>query len=403
MIPCRAMQLARRAQRMAESATVGMTRRAAELRAAGRDIVDLSAGQPDFPSPPVAVEAARQALADGFTHYTVAAGIPDLRNALAERYHRRYGSPWELPNTLVTVGAKSALWQLTLALLDEGTSAVYPTPAWVSFPEQMRFAGAEPIPVPMDAADGFSIRAEPLIDALRPSTRMVLVNSPCNPTGGTIEASELRRLAEACAERDIVLLNDETYEYFVYEGQTHASAASLAEEFPNTVAVVSSFSKTYAMTGWRIGWAMGPRALIDKAAAIQGHATSNPTSFAMVGALAALRHADDDVVRMIRAFEERRDLIVTALDALPGFECHRPHGAFYAFPDVSQLLGNRTPASEGRSLDLAEQILEEAGVALVPGLAFGDDRYLRLSFASDRRTLQNGIARLRRFVDALAS
>lgn len=370
--------------------------RAAELRAQGEDIIDLSAGQPDVPSPSVAVEAARQGLASGMTRYTVSSGLPDLREALAQRYRRDHGAVWEAPHSLITVGAKAALFQLMQTLLDVGDSAVLPTPAWVSFSEQIRFAGAEAIEVPMSAGDGFTLHAEPLIEAMRPNTRVVLINSPSNPTGGRISAASLRLLAQACAERGIVLVADETYERFVYAGQTHASAAALSAEFPQTVVVVSSFSKTYSMTGWRVGWALGPLPLMEKLAALQSHLTSNVTTFAMVGALAALRSAEADVMSMLRTFEERRRLTVDALNDLPGFHCQPPAGAFYAFPEISDCF------EEGRhgSMAWSEFLLEEAGVAVVPGVAFGEDRHLRFSFACHEDELTQAFARIRRILCA---
>lgn len=383
----RAMKLSRRAAGLAESATMRVSRKAAELAAAGREIVDLSAGQPDFSSPSVAVEAARRALAEGFTRYTAAAGIPDLRHALADHYGARHGVPWTMGNALVTVGAKAALFELMLALVDEGDSVVMPSPCWVTFPEQVRFAGGEPILVPASAADGFEIRAEPLIEAIDETTRMVLINSPCNPTGGVIGAGELRRLVEHCAGRGIVVLSDETYECFLYDGREHASAGALAAEFPETVLVVGSFSKTYAMTGWRIGFALGSRELIGRTIAVQSHATSNPTSFAMKGALAALTGAEADVERMLAAFERRRDLVVRGLERLPGVTCATPPGAFYAFPNVAACY------RDGRrgSLELCEHLLEEAGVAVVPGVAFGADEHIRISFACSDGELEAGL------------
>lgn len=367
-----------------------VSRRAQELRAEGREILDFSAGEPDFPSPTVAVEAARLALAEGFTRYTAAAGTPDLRVALAERFHQSHGSPWQQPNTLVTVGAKAALFELFQVLLEDGDEMVYPSPAWVSFAEQARFAGARPVAVATSAEDGFAIHAEPLIEAVTDATRVILINSPSNPTGGVIAEADLRRVVEYAAERDIVVLCDETYDRFVYDGKKHASCAALAGEYPKTVVLVGSFSKTYAMTGWRVGYALGHEELIKKAIALQSHATSNPTSFAMRGALAALEGGEDDVRRMIAAFEKRRDTVVAGLEALPGVRCRKPAGAFYVFPEVSECF------RDGRrgSLELAEHLLEEAEVALVPGIAFGDDHHVRLSFACATSTLEQGLARL---------
>ncbi|MEM7586570.1 MAG: pyridoxal phosphate-dependent aminotransferase [Acidobacteriota bacterium] len=384
------MQLSRRAAGLAESATMRVSRKAQELRAAGREIIDWSAGQPDFPSPQVAVDAASQALVEGFTRYTAAAGTPDLRQALADHYARLHGAAWAAENVIVTVGAKAALFELILALVDEGDRVVIPSPCWVSFPEQVRFAGGEPILVPLSPADGFSIRADAVLEAIDDRTRMVLINSPSNPTGGIVEADELRRIVEHCAARGIMVLSDETYERFLFDGREHASAGNLAAEFPETLIYVCSFSKTYAMTGWRIGYAIASAELIKKVGNVQSHATSNPTSFAMRGALAALTGAEDDVQQMIAAFESRRDFLVKGLERLPGVTCTKPPGAFYAFPNVASCF--RPGCSD--SLELAEHLLEAAGVAVVPGIAFGAGDHIRISFACSETELEKGLERV---------
>jgi aspartate aminotransferase len=381
------MKLAARAARIGESATLAVTRRAKELQAAGREILDLGAGEPDFCSPRVAVEAAQRALGDGFTRYTENAGIPELRREIAARFRERHGAPWDAGDVLLTVGGKAALFELALALFERGREVVIPSPCWVSFPEQVRFAGAEPVFVETSPQDGFRIHADPLLAAITPRTGAVILNSPCNPTGGVVSAEDLRRVTAACAERDVPLVYDETYERFIYDGVEHASAAALAAEFPETIVLVGSFSKTYAMTGWRVGYALGPRAVISAAAAVQSHATSNPTSFAMVGALAAWRGAEDDVRAMVAEYQARRDFLVPRLNAIPGFHCQPPAGAFYAFPDVA---GCFRPG-RADSLALAEFLLEKAGVAVVPGSAFGGDRHLRISFACSRSTLERAL------------
>ena len=387
------MRLSSRVGRIGESATLRVSRRAAELRAQGVDVVDFGAGEPDFASPSVAVESARRALAEGFTKYTPSSGTPEIRAALAERFRDVYGAPWQARDVVVTVGAKAALFELALALLDAGDQVVVPTPCWVSFPEQFRFAGAEPVEVPLAAADGFRVRAEPLIEAMTERTRVVLVNSPSNPTGGVIGEDDLERLVTACAERGVVLVADETYERFVYEGG-HASAARLASRHPESVVLVGSFSKTYAMTGWRVGYVFGPPPVIAAVANVQSHATSNPTSFAMSGALTALREAEPDVERMIATYRERRDFLIPRLNELPGVSCEPPAGAFYAFPRVADAY------REGRqgSIAFAEALLEEAAVAVVPGEAFGDDAHVRISFACSMETLERGLERMREFL-----
>ncbi len=388
------VQLSGRVRRIQESATLRVSRRALELKAQGKDVVDFGAGEPDFDSPKIAVEAARLALAQGFTRYTATHGIPELRQAIAERYRRDFGAPWTAADTLITVGGKGALFEAALALFEEGQEVVLHTPAWVSFVEQVRFAGAEVVEVPTQGSERFAIRAEPIIAALTPRTAAVILNSPCNPTGGVVAPEERRKIVVECARRGIVVLSDETYERFVYDGLAAGSAAELASEFPETVVVVGSFSKTYAMTGWRLGFLLGPRELVEAAARIQGHATSNPTSFAMKGALAALTGAEAEVAAMIGEYQARRDLLIPRLNALPGVCCLPPCGAFYAFAEISK----RLDGDLASPTDFAERLLEEEAVALVAGEAFGSDRHVRISFACSRQTLVEGVARIERFL-----
>ncbi|MEE2775142.1 MAG: pyridoxal phosphate-dependent aminotransferase [Acidobacteriota bacterium] len=384
------MKLSERAGRIGESATMRVTRRAEELQAQGVEIISFGAGEPDFESPGAALEGAHRALDEGYTRYTPAAGALDLREALLERYHREYAVPWTDPSqVVVTVGAKAALFELALALFSNGDEVIIPSPCWVSFPQQAVFAGAQPIDVPASWQDGFRVRAESVIEAFSPRTRAVILNSPSNPTGAIVAPSDLRAIVEAAADRGVVVVSDETYERFVYSDAGFASSAPLAREFPDTVVLVGSFSKTYAMTGWRIGYVLGPAELLKSVIAIQSHATSNPTSFAMRGALAAMAGAEEDVRAMIEEFRVRRDLVVAALDAIPGVQCPVPAGAFYAFPRVADLY------REGQaSSDFCELLLDEAQVAVVPGIAFGNDDHIRLSFSSSRADLEAGIARI---------
>ncbi len=392
------MRLAQRVSRISESATLKVARRAKELARLGIDVIDFGPGEPDFDSPAVAVEAARRALAEGFTRYTPAAGIPELREALAERYARRWGAAWGPADVAVTVGAKGALFQLALARFESGDEVVLPTPAWVSFEEHIRFTGATPVAVPLSSEDGFRIHADALIERFGDRTRAVLVNSPSNPTGGVIGHADLERLARACAERGIVLIADETYERFVYGPEGHASVAPLSGELRDTLVLVGSFSKTWAMTGWRLGYLFAPPPLLAAVLDIQSHAVSNPTSFAMKGALAALDGAEDDVARMIDEYRARRDLLIPRLNALAGISCVPPAGAFYAFPDVSGCY--REGAAD--SVAFAEYLLEEARVAVVPGAAFGDDDHVRISFACSREALARGLERIAEALATLA-
>lgn len=365
---------------------MAVSRRVAELRSEGIEVLDLGAGEPDFPSPETAVKAAQRALDEGRTKYTVLEGTTELRAALAERYSAP-GGPWSAGNVLVTVGAKAALYQLAQAFLGPGAEAVVPTPAWVSIPAQVRLAGAEAVTVPMAAEDGFAIRAQPLIEAMTQRTRAVIVNTPCNPTGAVASILDLERLASACAERGALLISDETYERFVYDGRRHAGVAALAARYPDTVVLVGSFSKSYAMTGWRVGYLLGSAEVVAAAAAVQSHVTSNATSFAMAGAEAVLAEEPPESAALVAACARRRDLVLRELERVPGIVCPPPAGAFYAFPDVSACLDEACPDSAS----LCGRLLDEARVAATPGSAFGWEGHLRLSFACGDEVLAAGL------------
>ncbi len=365
---------------------MAVARRVAELRGEGIEVFDLGAGEPDFPSPETAVKAAKRALDEGRTKYTALEGTNELRALLAKRYGS-HGAPWNVANVLVTVGAKAALYQLARAFLRPGDEAVVPTPVWVSIPAQVRLAGADAVTVSMAPEDGFAIRAQPLIEAMSPRTRAVIVNTPCNPTGAVASILELERLASACAERGALLVSDETYERFVYDGRRHASVAALAARYPDTVALVGSFSKSYAMTGWRVGYLLGSADVVAAAAAVQSHVTSNATSFAMAGAEAVLAEEPPESAALVAACARRRRLVLRELERAPGVVCPPPAGAFYAFPDVRACLDEACPDSAS----LCRRLLDEARVAVTPGAAFGREGHLRLSFACGDEALASGL------------
>ena len=385
------IRLSQRALGIGESATLAVSRRASELRADGIELADFSAGEPDFSTPVVVVDEGVRALRAGMTRYAPTPGLPELRRRLADDYRRRYDAPWSSQQVVVGVGAKSPLFGLALALLDPGDEMILPSPYWVSFPEQIRFAGGEPVSVATDAGEAFRIRAEPIIAAMTAATRAVLLNSPCNPTGGVVSAEDLEALTAACAERGIVLVSDETYEHLVFDGE-HASVATLARRYPETVVAVSSFSKTFAMTGWRVGYALGPSRLIKALISIQSHSTSSPATFAMAGAITALCEAGEEAAAMRDEYKQRRDLVLEMLAEIPGIECVPPAGSFYVFPRVDK---HYRTGRQG-SVALAEYLLAEARVAVVPGVAFGDDNHIRISFACSREMLRDGLERMAR-------
>ncbi len=365
---------------------MAVSRRVAELRREGVEVLDLGAGEPDSPSPATAVRAARQALEEGRTKYTSVEGTFRLRAALADRYGGR-GAPWRAANVLVTVGAKAALYQLAQAFLGPGDEAIVPTPAWGSIPAQVRLAGASAVTVPMAPEDGFVVRAQPLVAAMSERTRAVIVNTPCNPTGAVMSSSELESLASVCAERGALLISDETYERFIYDGRQHASVAALAARFPDTVVLVGSFSKSYAMTGWRVGYLLGSTDVVAAAAAVQSHVTSNATSFAMAGAEAVLAQEPPESAALVAACARRRRFVARELDRAPGVVCPPPAGAFYAFPNVSVCLDETCPDSAS----LCRRLLDDARVAVTPGSAFGCEGHLRISFACSDDVLASGL------------
>jgi len=368
---------------------VGVARRAAAMKADGIDVLDFSVGEPDFASPIPAIEAAHRALAAGRTRYAPASGLPVLRQVIAARYRKEYGAPWGAEEALVTVGAKTGLFELALALFEEGDEVVLPTPTWASFAEQVRFASAAVVEVPTRPEEGFAIHAAPLLAACSPLTRAVILNSPCNPTGAVIPPAELSELAAGCAARGVLLIADETYEQLVYDAPP-ASAAALAAELPETVIVVGSFSKSFAMTGWRVGYLLGPAEVVDAVARIQSHGPAHPATFAMFGALAAWEESQGEVERMRSEYRARRDWLIPRLDSIPGVRCALPAGAFYAFPDIS---AHFRPDCAG-SIAFANWLLDDAHIAVVPGQAFGADHHVRLSFACGRDLLERGCDRL---------
>ena len=376
---------------MQESPTLAVLNRAQNLIAQGVDVVDFGPGEPDFATPRNVSEAGRKAIADGFTKYTNASGTRALRDAIADRYNRRYGMNLVAANVIAGNGGKQELFNVMLALLQEGDEVIIPAPYWVSFPDQVAFAGGTPVFAPLDAATGFRATFADIEARVTERTRGVILNSPNNPTGAVIRASELERIVELCVARDLFLVFDETYELFVYEGSEHASAIHWFERHPETIIIVNSMSKTFAMTGWRLGYAIAHPDIISALGKIQSHSTSNPSSIAQVAALEALRGTDEDVQRMYAAYCERRSWLIPALNSIEGICCTDPDGAFYVFPDVSQFFGRRGIRD---SQSFADYLLDEARVAVVPGASFGNDAFVRISYATSMERIREGVGRI---------
>jgi aspartate aminotransferase len=376
---------------MRESPTLAVLNRATALIAQGVDIVDFGAGEPDFATPRTVAEAGKTAIDRGLTKYTNASGIKALREAIAGRYNDRYGVRLSQANVIAGNGGKQELFNAMLALVRPGDEVIIPSPYWVSFPDQVEFAGGRAVFAPADPANLFRPTLADIERVATEDTRGVIINSPCNPTGAVIREEELRGIVEWCASRDAFLVFDETYELFVYDGNEHASAMRWFEEYPETVLIVNSMSKTFAMTGWRLGYAIGHPDIIAAMGKIQSHSTSNPSTIAQHAALYALGGVDEDVRRMYEAYRERRQWLVGALNSLPQICCVDPDGAFYVFPDIRAWFG-RGGISDSQSF--ANFLLEEARVAVVPGAAFGADEFVRISYATSMDRLHEGVARV---------
>lgn len=373
------------------SPTLVVMNRAAELAASGVDVVDFGPGEPDFATPANVSNAAKQAIDRGFTKYTNALGTNELRDCIAAKYARQYGAKVDRRNVITGSGGKQELFNLILALVSDGDEVVIPSPYWVSFPDQVIFAGGTPVFAQTDPENGFRPTMRDIERVTTERTRALILNSPNNPTGAVIEHDELAKIVRFCVDRDIFLIYDETYEFFVYDGAKHVSAAEFFNEFPESIAVVNSMSKTYAMTGWRLGFALAHPDIISATGKIQSHSTSNPSSISQFAACEALRSSGEEVDRMLSAYVERRSWLVPHIAALPGVSCRRPDGAFYIFPRVSDLFGHGNVKD---STSLCNYLLEDARVACVPGAAFGADEFVRISYATSMERIKEGVARM---------
>ncbi|MBO8142492.1 MAG: pyridoxal phosphate-dependent aminotransferase [Firmicutes bacterium] len=393
------MRLSRRAEAMAPSPTLAMDAQVKEMRRQGIDVIGFSVGEPDFDTPEHIRQAAVEAVERGYTRYTPAGGIPELKEAIRDKLAQVNGLTYTLDQIVVSVGAKHALYNAFQVLLDDGDEVIIPAPYWVSYADQVRLAGGRPVIVPTSEESGFKLTAEQLKQHLSHRTRALVLNSPCNPTGAVYGREELAALAEAVLSHpSCLIIADEIYEPFVYDGHEHVSIASLSPDVQARTLIINGVSKTYAMTGWRIGYAAGPKAVIKAMADLQSQSTSNPTSIAQWAAVAALRGPEEPVRKMVAAFLERRDIMLEGLRALPGVTVHQAAGAFYLFPRIDAVFG-RTAGGQriDTSADLAMQLLHRARVALVPGSAFGMEGYVRLSYATSTEQIRAGLERMAAF------
>jgi len=388
---------------LSPSATMAIATKAKQLKAQGIDIVALGVGEPDFDTPDHIKDAAIAAIRQGYTKYVVPpSGSPEIKDAVVDKFRNDNGLEYERGQIVVSCGAKHSLFNIFHALLNPGDEAIIPAPYWVSYPEQVKSAGARPVILETDAS--FKIDPKQLKAAITPKTKALLLNSPSNPTGAVYSKQELESIAEIAVETGIAVVSDEVYEKLIYDGLQHVSIASLNEQIKAQTIVVNAVSKTYAMTGWRIGYAAGPRALMTAIGRLQGQSTSNPTSISQKAAIAALRGDQSCVQRMVTEFNERRKIITAKASEAFGVEIQPPSGAFYLFVNVSGLFGNKYNGAEISSAsDVAGYLLEEARVALVPGEGFGAPNYLRVSYATSREIINEGMNRIGKAVQKLSS
>lgn len=389
------LELSARVQKIRPSPTLAVTARAAALKAQGKDIIGLGAGEPDFDTPAHIKAAAIEAIHRGFTKYTAVDGIPGLKQAIVRKFERDNQLRYSAGQVLVSCGGKQSVYNLCQALLGPGDEVVIPAPYWVSYSDIALLADATPVIVMAGIEQGFKLKPEQLAAHITPRTKLFIINSPTNPTGVTYTRDELRALGEVLLRHpQVFVATDDMYEHIRWDGQPFCNILNVVPElYPRTI-VLNGVSKAYAMTGWRIGYAAGPAALIEAMTNIQSQSTSNPTSISQVAAQAALEGDQSCIQPMVRAFKERGDFVVAELNKIPGVECVPSTGAFYAFPSMRGLLQRCGAADD---VDLAERILNEAGVALVPGSAFGAPGYMRLSFATGMDTLREALRRLQGF------
>ncbi|AFY79004.1 MAG: pyridoxal phosphate-dependent aminotransferase [Hydrococcus sp. C42_A2020_068] len=387
------MKLSSRVGQVTPSLTLAIDSKAKAMKAEGIDVCSFSAGEPDFDTPQHVKEAAKLGLDQGKTKYGPASGEPKLRAAIAKKLYEDNHLNYQAENIIVTNGGKHSLFNLMLALIEPGDEVIIPAPYWLSYPEMVKIASGTPVIVDTPEENQYKITPDQLRQAITPRTKLFVLNSPSNPTGIVYTPDEIRALAEVIVERDILVVSDEIYEKILYDGAEHLSIGAVSEEAFKRTIISNGFAKAYSMTGWRVGYLAGPLELIKATITIQSHSTSNVCTFAQYGAIAALEGSQDCVQQMLAAFAKRRQYMLERISAIPNLSCPKPNGAFYVFIDISQ--------TGMASIDFCKALLEEHQVAAVPGIAFGADRCIRLSYATDMTTIEKGLDRLDKFVRSL--
>ncbi|SHM75102.1 aspartate aminotransferase [Caldanaerovirga acetigignens] len=399
------MDLSRKSKCISPSPTLAVDAKAKQLKSEGHDVISFGAGEPDFDTPDFIKFAAIEAINQGFTKYTPVDGIQELKKAISEALREEIGVDYEATQVIVSNGAKHCLFNALYCLCDEGDEVLIPSPYWVSYPEIVKLCGGTPVFVPTFESQDFKLKADNIKPLINEKTKVLIINSPNNPTGSVYTREDLLDIAELALKYDIFIISDEIYDKLVYDGERHISIASLGKEIYSNTLVVNGVSKAYSMTGWRIGYAAGPKELIKAMADFQSHATSNPNSIAQKAALEALKNPDKKqaVNNMVEEFANRRKYMVDRINNIDGLSCRMPKGAFYVMMNVSKTFGKYI---EGRvikdSTTFAEALLEKYKVAVVPGIAFGADEYVRLSYATSMKNIKEGLDRIEQFVMELS-
>ena len=389
------MKLSKLAQKLKPSATVTITAKAKALKAQGIDVIGFGAGEPDFDTPNNIKKSAISAINSGFTKYTAPGGIDKIKEAIIERIKKDYDIEYEKPEIIVSCGAKHILYNLTQVLIDDGDEVIIPAPYWVTYPEQVKIAGGAPVIINTNEKSGFKISAKDLEEKINERTKAIILNYPSNPTGATYTKNELESIVNIALDSDLIIITDEIYDKIIYGNTKHTPIPSLSKKAKENSILVNGVSKAYSMTGWRIGYAAGNRDVIKAMNNLQGQCTSNPVTISQYAAIEAFEGSQDEVEKMRKEFEIRKDYIVNELNKIDGINCFEPQGAFYVFPNVSNFYGKKyEDKTITGSLDFTEFLLEVAKVAVVPGIEFGADSYIRISFAVSDKEIKEGISRI---------
>jgi aspartate aminotransferase len=387
-------KISHRAATLSPSLTLAVDSKAKQMQAEGIDVVGFGAGEPDFDTPQHIKDACIKALADGFTKYTPAAGIPELRQAIADKFKRDNGLSYKPSQVIVSCGGKHSCYNVIMATCEAGDEVVIPAPYWLSYPEMVKLAGATPVIMPTTDQTEFKVTPAQLRQAITPRTRLFILNSPSNPTGSLYTREEIKALGDICVQKNVLIMSDEIYEKLVYDGAEHVSVAGLSPAHYEHTIIVHGFAKAYSMTGWRLGYLAAPEPIAKAIDAIQSHSTSNPCSFAQKGGVAALNGPQDHLKIWLAEYSKRRAYAHKRLNSIPGISCVNARGAFYLFPNISKL--------GLKSADFCARLLEQEKVASVPGIAFGADDYFRISYATSMKNIEKGLDRLEKFAKTLA-